>query len=626
MKISILIIDDDLGIIESLSIILEEEYDVACAHSGMQALETLEHGDFPIVILDLLLPDMDGLEVLREIRRRRPSCSIIINTGYATIERAVGSLNEGADAFLTKPFSPHDLKSAIQKLARNFELVEEKKRLERALRKSEEKYRMLVEGIQEGIFILDGLTFEYASPPLLNMLGFTPSEIINQDFPKILFPDDVPKIVDTMQKRIRDDGRFVGTECRFLHRDGHTIIDAILSEGRIDLDGKEFIIGTIRDISERKKIERRLIQHEKLRALGEMAGGIAHDFNNLLGAILGHVQLLQMRTDNPETGEELKLLEELTLEGSDMIRRIQEFSRVEPSKVKVRLDLNSLVRECLDVTRPKWKDERENAGVHIRVRSDLAEIPAIDGNPSALREMLVNLILNAIDAMPEGGELTVVTRHEGDSVCLSVIDTGIGIPEDLQRNIFDPFFTTKGFKGSGLGLSMTYGIVSRHKGEISVDSKENAGTEISIRFPAHREEKASRGHEMPERFSAGDARILVIDDEENIRQTLAEMLRMKGFNVSVASSGEEGLAVFEQEDFEVVFTDLGMPGMSGWQVTETMKRAREDVKVILMTGWGAQIEPMRIRESRLDEVLPKPFKFESVMAVLGSVLCQGGKR
>jgi PAS domain S-box-containing protein len=626
MKVSILIIDDDPGMVESLSIILEEDYEVACALSGAQALETVSGRDFPIVILDLLLPDMDGLEVLRAIRRKAPSCSIIINTGYATIERAVGALNEGADAFLTKPFSPDDLKSAIQKLARNFELVEEKKRLEKALQKSEEKYRMLVEGIQEGIFVLDGLTIEYANPPLLNMLGVTLAELINQDFRKILFPGDAPKIVDRMQKRIQHDGRFVGTECRLLHRDGHTVIEAILSEGRICLDGKEFIIGTIRDISERKKIERRLIQHEKLRALGEMAGGIAHDFNNLLGAILGHVQLLQMRTTDPETEDALKLLEELTLEGSDMIRRIQEFSRVEPSKVKVRLDLNSLVRECLDVTRPTWKDERENAGVCIRIRPDLAEIPAIAGSPSELREMLVNLILNAIDAMPAGGELTVRTRHEGNSVILSVIDTGIGIPEDLQRNIFDPFFTTKGFKGNGLGLSIAYGIAGRHRGEIAVNSRENAGTEISIRLPVYREETASKAPATSKRPGGRDARILVIDDEENIRKTLAEMLRLKGFNVSVASSGEEGLTLFEQEDFEVVFTDLGMPGISGWQVTEMMKRARHGVKIILMTGWGAQIDSRRIRENRIDEVLSKPFKFESVMGVLGNVLCAEGNQ
>ena len=227
----------------------------------------------------------------------------------------------------------------------------------------------------------------------------------------------------------------------------------------------------------------------------------------------------------------------------------------------------------LTITQPRWKDQAQQKGVHIQLVKDLGEIPLILGNPSEIREVLTNIIFNAVDAMPEGGETDPVNATPNDDwIEVRIADTGIGMTEEVRRRIFDPFFTTKGVTNSGLGLSVSYGIVKRHGGEILVESESGKGTTFILHLPiGYEQEVAEQKVSQPIR-EARQARILVIDDEEAVRDLLSQMLQAKGHEVVVAANGEEGIGRFKDAEFDLVFTDLGMPKISGWEVGKDDQR------------------------------------------------------
>src|SRR5207244_4378015 len=225
-----------------------------------------------------------------------------------------------------------------------------------------------------------------------------------------------------------------------------------------------------------------LVRTEKLRALGEMASGVAHDFNNLLASILGRAQLTLQQVSQPQLRQWLQVIERAALDGAQTVRRLQEFTRIRRDQPFVAVDLNEVVREALEITQARWREEAVSRGVMLEVRNDLAALPKVAGDPVELREALTNLILNAVDAMPGGGVLTLTTAVVDGEVVVTVSDTGVGIPSAIRDRIFDPFFTTKGPQGTGLGLSMTYAILERHGARITVNSEEGRGTTFRLTF------------------------------------------------------------------------------------------------------------------------------------------------
>lgn len=367
---------------------------------------------------------------------------------------------------------------------------------------------------------------------------------------------------------------------------------------------------------ELNEAQQQLVQSERLRALGEMAGGVAHDFNNILGAILGRVQLLLLNDKMEEKFKYgLKLIEKSALDGAETVRRIQEFTRVHKFTYLTKVDLNQVVEDALEMTQPKWKDEAQQKGVDIKIDKQLKDVKPVAGVASELTEVLSNMILNSVDAMPEGGTITLKTYRNQDSVYLEIQDSGSGMPDEVKRMAFEPFFTTKGKQGTGLGLSVAYGIISRHKGEITIDSREGKGTTFKIKLPL--QEMSGELKETPApRVLNRKMRILVVDDDENIQEILQDILSLDGHKVQSASSGEEALKLFKSSDFEVVITDLGMPGMSGWELAKEVKKSKSQIKVILITGWRAQLDTDKIKESGVDFILPKPFHIEQIKEVL----------
>jgi signal transduction histidine kinase/CheY-like chemotaxis protein len=370
---------------------------------------------------------------------------------------------------------------------------------------------------------------------------------------------------------------------------------------------------------ELKSTQEQLVQSEKVRALGEMAGGIAHDFNNILAIILGKTQLMLERIADQPIREDLGVIEEAAWRAAETVRRLQVFATTRGEEALLAVDLNSLVMDAIGITRPRWKDESEARGIRVEVVTNLEEIPPVLGHPVDLREMLVNLILNALDAMPQGGRLTFTTRRLDGDVELTVSDTGVGMSEEIRRRIFDPFFTTRSPQRAGLGLSVVHGIVARHRGDIEVESREGHGATFRLTLPA-----TQRGADRPVTPSPPPeterASILVIEDEAPLRKTLSDILLAANHSVQVASDGLEGLAMFQRGVFDLVFTDLSMPELSGLEVARAVKKMAPKVPVILVSGWGDQLDPARIRESGVDLMIAKPFRVERVMSTLGDAL------
>jgi GAF domain-containing protein/CheY-like chemotaxis protein len=363
-----------------------------------------------------------------------------------------------------------------------------------------------------------------------------------------------------------------------------------------------------------------LVRTEKLRALGEMASGMAHDFNNLLASILGRAQLLLQRVQTPQLRQWLQVIERSALDGASTVRRLQEFTRIRRDQPFVAVDLNEIVRDALEITQSRWREEPLARGVLIDVRPSYGDLPRIAGDPAELREALTNLILNAVDAMPSGGVLALTTLRVAEEIVVNVADTGIGIPPGVCEKIFDPFFTTKGPAGTGLGLSMTYGILARHGAKIVVESEEGRGTVFRLTFPVATGLLAVEA--PPGAAPAGPTpslRCLVVDDEGPVGTMLGDVLEAGGHRAVVVHDGGEAIARFGAEPFDLVFTDLAMPRVSGWQVARAIKEMAPTVPIFLITGFGVELTPEERRVHNVDAVLVKPVRIQEILDVVAQV-------
>ncbi len=370
--------------------------------------------------------------------------------------------------------------------------------------------------------------------------------------------------------------------------------------------------------------QNQLVQSAKLNALGEMASGVAHDFNNMLAAILGRTQLLLQRVTEPELRRSIELIDQTARDGAHTVRRIQEFTRVRHDEAMDEVDLNAALRDVVELTRPSWQSLAKARGVAIDVEWRLDATRSVAGNAGELREVFTNLVLNAVDAMPSGGKLLLATADEGDRVAVTVDDSGCGMSDETQARCFDPFFTTKLVKGTGLGLSVAYGIVSRHHGSISVESALGHGSRFRLTFPAM-QGSVERLPAADAGASPGRFHILVVDDEKEVLAVLGELLEALGQRVTTALGGAAGLAELRArcgpgadpaQAPEVVFTDLGMPGVSGWDIVREMKTLRPEGGAVLVTGWGVQIDAESAHARGVDLLLGKPFTVDDVEGAL----------
>ncbi len=477
-----------------------------------------------------------------------------------------------------------------------------------------------LEYIPQGICLLDvqGQVTRVNSS-IQRSYGGNPSELIGKS-PAVIFHD--PRVFDEIFQRVAQSQMEELPDVPLVNADGEVYTADLNLVKMKDHHGaaKGFLL-VINDVTKKKAFAEKMLQAEKLAALGTMAGGVAHDFNNLLMAILGNLQLLLPDVQEEEMLRRLKNIEKAVHDGANTVRRLQKFTErdVQRQLTPLTADINDAIRDVVEMTRPRWKNAMEKHG-HI-IQFDLELDPQCFSriHVSDFREVLTNLVFNAVEAMPQGGTITIRTRLSRDTVVIDLADTGIGMSKEVVTKIFDPFYTTKGIGNSGLGLSVSWSLIARIGGEIQVKSRPGKGTVFTIKLP-----KA----EPPPRFSSLDDsckastnhRLLVVDDDEDVLWIIHDMLRFKGYKVVALADGEEALAIIEKEHFDLVLTDLGMPRISGWDIARKAKNKDPNLPVVLLTGWGTQYEEEDVSSEGVDAVLSKPLSWDKLTDSIGKLL------
>ena len=492
----------------------------------------------------------------------------------------------------------------------------QRERAEVELQLTEQKYRSIFENAVEGIFLLaPGGRFLSANPAIARICGFeSPERFIAEtnSHPGCLYAE--PERMSELLRAAESEGGVSGFEVELLHRDGRRIWVSQNARAVRDSGGALLHFeGTLEDITERKRAatellalntelqaalsnlktsQKQIIEQERLRALGQMASGIAHDFNNALVPILGFCELLLLSpaimADRKKSTKYLETIQTAAKDAASVVSRLREFYRPDKGdRAFAPVSLKRLVEQSITLTKPKWKDQAQAAGATVEVVLELDAVPPVSGEESALREVLTNLIFNAVDAMPGGGTLTLRTRSNGDSAVMEISDTGSGMTEEVRRHCLDPFFSTKGERGTGLGLSMVFGIVQRHSGSLDIQSAVGKGTTFIITLPLQ-DAAANVPGAIPDaaRETQRALRVLVVDDEAPVRDTLAAVLSADGHDVELAKDGTDGLNRFIKGTFDLVITDKAMPHMSGDRMASAIKKLGSHTPIILLTGFG----------------------------------------
>jgi len=368
-----------------------------------------------------------------------------------------------------------------------------------------------------------------------------------------------------------------------------------------------------RDVTDERRSAARAAHADKLRALGRLASGVAHDFNNVLMTILGNTQLMRRQARDDESSQRLAAIENASLDGAATVRRIQEFARSRGEDRYEIVDLMTLVEEAIEFTRVRWENDARASGIDYEVMTSVVgERPTVLGDASGLREAFVNIMFNAFDAMPQGGTLRISCVATESEAVIRFTDTGVGIPHENLAQLFEPFFSTKDVQGAGLGLAVTYGVVSRHGGRIEATSDGATGATIAVVLPAL---ETSSDLETSEAPLTSPRTLLVVDDDEPVRAVLAELLQAQGHRVEAAVDGHSALALLESKQFDVVFTDLSMPGIDGWEVARRVRANHPDVQIVLTTGFGNVIDSSVV-PALVDAVVAKPFLYQTLALVL----------
>lgn len=524
--------------------------------------------------------------------------------------------------------------------------LSERRQAEAALLTSEQRFRALFESSREGILITDAQSrIVAANPAAAKILGYSSAEELAGVSALDLYPDPAQKnawFAELMQK-----GYVEAMELRVRRKDGSEAV--ILGGGVLRRDAEGRILSTesmFTDITElkraeeeRKKLEEQLRQAQKMEALGLLAGGMAHEFNNLLTIIQGNAELaLSSLTPSQTNYQELLTIYKTAERAATLTRQVLALSRRQILQRK-ELDLNALISNLVTVL-------QRLIGESIELHSELApDLPTVFADSGTIEQVIMNLVLNARDAMPEGGKLTiqtaVVTLDEafcrihpdaqaGAHVCLKVSDTGIGMDETVRSRLFEPFFTTKEpGKGSGLGLSVVYGIVKQHEGFIEVDSAPGQGAKFSIYLPIYRSQEQVERKEISQKgLPRGTETILIVEDEQQVRELTQQILETLGYTVLVASNGAEALELFSvnPDSIDLVILDAVMPSLSGQQTYQAMSALRPNLPVLFITGYSAEIMQLPPAELATLPILQKPFSVTEIGRRVREVLDTRGVR
>ncbi len=395
-----------------------------------------------------------------------------------------------------------------------------------------------------------------------------------------------------------------------------TYIAYAVDNARLLEDAQESARQRQRVVDDLRATQAQLVRGETLSAIGKLASGMAHHLNNLFAVILGRLEILLVKAPTaPDARRYIEIIQRAAQDGAEVVRRVQRFSRVQPVSRATPVDLNQLAQEVLELTRPRWHNEAQLRQIRIDTELHLGGIKAVAGELAPLREVLMSLVLNAIDAMPGGGQLTLRTWSDTKEVHCAVSDTGSGMTDEVRQRAFEPFFTTKGPKSTGLGLSVTYGIIQRHNGRIDIDTGPGRGTTVQITLPAV---LPTLRPPPPAPVALADTtvlRVLVVDDEPEVRTAVADILGTAGYITFQAAGGREALAWLDAgQSVDLVLTDLGMPGMTGTDLARSVRGRWPGLRIGLMTGWDETEAPVGEASSIVDFVIAKPFQLSALLS------------
>ncbi|QAY76595.1 response regulator [Sphingosinicella sp. BN140058] len=655
----VLVVDDDERNLLAIRTVLEDVGDIVEARSGEEALRHLLKGDFAVILLDVYMPGIDGYETAQIIRSREQTKRIpivFLSAVNKETEHLIRGYSMGAVDYVFKPVDPVVLRSKvavfvdlfamrkeIQRKARqeqalldaNLRANAERLRVEQELRLAEQRQAAIIQSLPIVLY-LEALD---AQPRRPKFVGGNFSALTGYEYEALdsnpglwierLHADDRERVVAAISSR--PTGRSLAVEYRWQCADGqyrHFLDQAVLLRGP---DGTPIeYAGTLLDVTDRKELESQLVQARKMDAIGKLTGGIAHDFNNLLAAVLGGLGLIERRV--PLADEQLKILtmtKRAAEQGSDLVGRLLAFARrqqLEPACIQIET-LAEAVTDLLAHT----------LGGLVELEWAMTDdLWCAFADQAQLELALMNLIINARDAMPDGGTISVRAENRiasadpdhglapGDYVVLTVADTGCGIAPELLEQVMEPFFTTKDVgKGTGLGLSMVYGFAKQSGGAFRMDSEVGVGTRAEIWLPRAEEQRETGDDDAERRRTTEKAstalRILLVDDHDGVRATTSALLSDLGHVVVEAADGREVLALFEEssEDYDLLITDYAMPHISGAEVIRQVRERRPDLPAIIITGYADAQSIAKRPENVL--VLSKPFTPDQLChAVAGS--------
>lgn len=510
---------------------------------------------------------------------------------------------------------------------------------------SNEMYRALFEGAPDPILLIDAETLEIVdfNAKACVQLGYSRKELKKlkvNDFEVIESEREIKKHAKEILRCGK--GSF---ESKHKTKNGK-ILDVCVNVHVVSIDGRKYIQGIYRDITEHKqkdeklkntyqylqkaldelkRTQSRIVQRERLMALGQMVSGVAHEFNNALVPIIGYSNLFlnkpELLDNREETIKMLKDMNTAATDASQSILSMREFYRpITPMELEV-LDVAGEIENVINITRIRWKDEMERKNVSIKIKSNVQGKPKIKVNGSQLREVLINLIFNAVDAMPKGGTITIrsFVHQSGHGVVLEVEDTGCGMTEEIRQRCMELFFTTKTDNGVGLGLAIVHGFVLRNNGSLDIKSKRGKGTVITINLPMTKEHPAKTTSAQKAVKKIAPLKILFMDDEPSVRSFVMRSLSLDGHTVETAGDGFEGLKKYRKGAFDVVITDQAMPGMNGLKVAEAVKKIDPGIPVIMLSGFD-EITDKDDMSSVVDMVLEKPITLSKLEEAIGQVV------
>jgi len=650
----IVITDDEPRMIESMKILLGDKgYDIETFQSGHDTLNYIGTNDCDLVLMDVMMPGMTGFDALSLLRKHHPEITVILMTGQASIDSAIHALRGGAYDYLCKPFEYDELIKKVDNALSHRRLSKEKTLISHQLQLTEARYQYLVHNSPDIIFTIGPQNeFVFITDKISSCTGVTGRDLMGNDFTSIVHPQDVTKVreyfngvrrggvvKDLLELRMKcAQCGHDGTSCNGPHSlmeiKAVPMFNGKPSEKR---DGPSEIYGIIRDITQRRRdeeekkvLENRLRQAQKMEAIGTLAGGIAHDFNNLLMGIQGNISLLLMRCDPAHPYyDRLKKIEGHIENGSKLTSQLLGYARKGKYEAKP-IDINHVVEETVQ-TFGRMKKQ-------IRFYFNLApDLDPVEADASQIEQVLINLFLNASDAMPGGGDITVTTNmvhdirfksltHDprpGRYVLTSIRDTGVGMDGKTKERIFEPFFTTKEMgRGTGLGLASVYGIIKGHNGYIEVESEVSAGTTFHLFLPASEKKIEKTAPGTSELILKGCETILLVDDEEGILEIGRSMVETLGYQVMTAHSGGEALDIYtaQQNRIDLVLLDMIMPGMNGGKVYDRLKSINPRINVLLISGYSIDGEAKEILARGCNGFMQKPFKIEALSRKIREIL------